>query len=75
MKEKEDYLARTRYKKSQTMFLTWIGEKKYPFNIFELMVVFLFEIQIDICAEEMGNNVRPAAMLLGDINAVTKQVM
>lgn len=39
------------------------------------MVVFLLEIQIDICAEEMGNNVRPAAMLLGDINAVTKQVM
>uniref|UniRef100_A0A669P6D3 2-hydroxyacyl-CoA lyase n=1 Tax=Phasianus colchicus TaxID=9054 RepID=A0A669P6D3_PHACC len=30
-------------------------------------------IQIDICAEEMGNNVRPAAMLLGDINAITKQ--
>lgn len=49
--------------------------KKNPFNIFELMVVFLLEIQIDICAEEMGNNVRPAAMLLGDINAVTKQVM
>uniref|UniRef100_A0A669P9S6 2-hydroxyacyl-CoA lyase n=1 Tax=Phasianus colchicus TaxID=9054 RepID=A0A669P9S6_PHACC len=32
-------------------------------------------IQIDICAEEMGNNVRPAAMLLGDINAITKQVI
>uniref|UniRef100_A0A8V0XBA0 2-hydroxyacyl-CoA lyase n=1 Tax=Gallus gallus TaxID=9031 RepID=A0A8V0XBA0_CHICK len=32
-------------------------------------------IQIDICAEEMGNNVRPAAMLLGDINAVTKQLL
>ncbi|XP_059674456.1 2-hydroxyacyl-CoA lyase 1 isoform X3 [Gavia stellata] len=30
-------------------------------------------IQIDICAEELGNNVRPAAILLGDINAVTKQ--
>uniref|UniRef100_A0A8C9G035 2-hydroxyacyl-CoA lyase 1 n=1 Tax=Pavo cristatus TaxID=9049 RepID=A0A8C9G035_PAVCR len=32
-------------------------------------------IQIDVCAEEMGNNVRPAAMLLGDINAVTKQLL
>ncbi|KAF4799253.1 2-hydroxyacyl-CoA lyase 1 [Turdus rufiventris] len=30
-------------------------------------------IQIDICAEELGNNVRPAATLLGDINAVTEQ--
>ncbi|XP_032563367.1 2-hydroxyacyl-CoA lyase 1 isoform X3 [Chiroxiphia lanceolata] len=30
-------------------------------------------IQIDICAEELGNNVKPAAILLGDINAVTKQ--
>ncbi|PKU33275.1 2-hydroxyacyl- lyase 1 isoform x3 [Limosa lapponica baueri] len=30
-------------------------------------------IQIDICAEELGNNVRPAAILSGDINAVTKQ--
>lgn len=38
------------------------------------MVVFLFEIQIDICAEELGNNVRPAATLLGDIKAVTEQV-
>ncbi|XP_054240910.1 2-hydroxyacyl-CoA lyase 1 isoform X3 [Indicator indicator] len=32
-------------------------------------------IQIDICAEELGNNVRPAAVLLGDINAVTKQAL
>ncbi|XP_024603423.1 2-hydroxyacyl-CoA lyase 1 isoform X2 [Neophocaena asiaeorientalis asiaeorientalis] len=30
-------------------------------------------IQVDICAEELGNNVRPAVTLLGDINAVTKQ--
>ncbi|XP_062352075.1 2-hydroxyacyl-CoA lyase 1 isoform X3 [Cinclus cinclus] len=30
-------------------------------------------IQIDICAEELGNNVRPAAALLGDINTVTEQ--
>uniref|UniRef100_A0A286XUE7 2-hydroxyacyl-CoA lyase n=1 Tax=Cavia porcellus TaxID=10141 RepID=A0A286XUE7_CAVPO len=30
-------------------------------------------IQIDICAEELGNNVKPAVTLLGDINAVTKQ--
>lgn len=62
------------YKDSQIMFLTWTG-KKIPYSIFELMVVFLFDIQIDICAEELGNNVRPAAVLLGDINAVTKQVM
>ncbi|XP_074006297.1 2-hydroxyacyl-CoA lyase 1 [Numenius arquata] len=32
-------------------------------------------IQIDICAEELGNNVRPAAILSGDINAVTKQLL
>ncbi|XP_072184463.1 2-hydroxyacyl-CoA lyase 1 isoform X1 [Excalfactoria chinensis] len=32
-------------------------------------------IQIDVCAEEMGNNVRPAATLLGDINAITKQLL
>lgn len=56
------------------MFLTWTGKKVNPYNNFELMVAFLFEIQIDICAEELGNNVRPAAVLLGDINAVTKQV-
>uniref|UniRef100_A0A4X1UVN2 2-hydroxyacyl-CoA lyase n=1 Tax=Sus scrofa TaxID=9823 RepID=A0A4X1UVN2_PIG len=30
-------------------------------------------IQVDICAEELGNNVRPAVALLGDINAVTQQ--
>lgn len=43
-------------------------------NFLELMIVFVFKIQIDICAEELGNNVRPAATLLGDINAVTEQV-
>uniref|UniRef100_A0A8U7MEZ2 2-hydroxyacyl-CoA lyase n=1 Tax=Corvus moneduloides TaxID=1196302 RepID=A0A8U7MEZ2_CORMO len=32
-------------------------------------------IQIDICAEELGNNVMPAATLLGDINAVTQQLL
>ncbi|KAM6223853.1 2-hydroxyacyl-CoA lyase 1 [Rhynchocyon petersi] len=32
-------------------------------------------IQIDICAEELGNNVRPAVTLLGDVNAVTKQLL
>uniref|UniRef100_H0W7R0 2-hydroxyacyl-CoA lyase n=1 Tax=Cavia porcellus TaxID=10141 RepID=H0W7R0_CAVPO len=32
-------------------------------------------IQIDICAEELGNNVKPAVTLLGDINAVTKQLL
>lgn len=38
------------------------------------MDVFLSEIQIDICAEELGNNVRPAAILLGDVKTVTEQV-
>ncbi|KAM9187866.1 LOW QUALITY PROTEIN: 2-hydroxyacyl-CoA lyase 1 [Dugong dugon] len=32
-------------------------------------------IQVDICAEELGNNVRPAVVLLGDINALTKQLL
>uniref|UniRef100_A0AAA9TYR7 2-hydroxyacyl-CoA lyase n=1 Tax=Bos taurus TaxID=9913 RepID=A0AAA9TYR7_BOVIN len=32
-------------------------------------------IQVDICAEELGNNVRPAVTLLGDVNAVTKQLL
>ncbi|XP_056142193.1 2-hydroxyacyl-CoA lyase 1 [Lampris incognitus] len=32
-------------------------------------------IQVDLCAEEMGNNVRPAAALLGDINAVVGQLL
>uniref|UniRef100_A0A6I8SZI8 2-hydroxyacyl-CoA lyase n=1 Tax=Xenopus tropicalis TaxID=8364 RepID=A0A6I8SZI8_XENTR len=32
-------------------------------------------IQIDICAEELGNNVKPAASLLGDIDAVTQQLL
>ncbi|XP_058585823.1 2-hydroxyacyl-CoA lyase 1 isoform X2 [Neofelis nebulosa] len=32
-------------------------------------------IQVDICAEELGNNVKPAVTLLGDINAVTKQLL
>nr|XP_004661373.1 2-hydroxyacyl-CoA lyase 1 [Jaculus jaculus] len=32
-------------------------------------------IQADICAEELGNNVSPAATLLGDINAVCKQLL
>nr|XP_055151469.1 2-hydroxyacyl-CoA lyase 1 isoform X4 [Symphalangus syndactylus] len=32
-------------------------------------------IQVDICAEELGNNVKPAVTLLGNINAVTKQLL
>ncbi|XP_048367731.1 2-hydroxyacyl-CoA lyase 1 isoform X1 [Sphaerodactylus townsendi] len=32
-------------------------------------------IQVDLCAEELGNNVRPAAALLGDIKAVTEQLL
>ncbi|XP_015285182.1 PREDICTED: 2-hydroxyacyl-CoA lyase 1 [Gekko japonicus] len=32
-------------------------------------------IQVDICAEELGNNVRPVAALLGDIKAVTGQLL
>ncbi|XP_051922660.1 2-hydroxyacyl-CoA lyase 1 [Hippocampus zosterae] len=31
-------------------------------------------IQVDLCPEEMGNNVRPAVALLGDINAVVHQL-
>ncbi|XP_069505013.1 2-hydroxyacyl-CoA lyase 1 isoform X2 [Ambystoma mexicanum] len=31
-------------------------------------------VQVDICAEELGNNVKPAACLLGDVDAVTKQI-
>lgn len=32
-------------------------------------------IQVDLCAEEMGNNVRPAVALLGDICAVVAQLV
>uniref|UniRef100_A0A667ZTG9 2-hydroxyacyl-CoA lyase n=1 Tax=Myripristis murdjan TaxID=586833 RepID=A0A667ZTG9_9TELE len=32
-------------------------------------------IQVDLCAEEMGNNVRPAVALLGDVNAVVTQLL
>uniref|UniRef100_A0A7N6BKN1 2-hydroxyacyl-CoA lyase n=1 Tax=Anabas testudineus TaxID=64144 RepID=A0A7N6BKN1_ANATE len=32
-------------------------------------------IQVDLCAEEMGNNVRPAVALLGDINAIVTQLL
>ncbi|ERE90062.1 2-hydroxyacyl-CoA lyase 1 [Cricetulus griseus] len=32
-------------------------------------------IQIDIYAEELGNNVRPSVTLLGDANAVSKQLL
>uniref|UniRef100_A0A8C5GNU9 2-hydroxyacyl-CoA lyase 1 n=1 Tax=Gouania willdenowi TaxID=441366 RepID=A0A8C5GNU9_GOUWI len=31
-------------------------------------------IQVDLCPEEMGNNVRPAVALLGDINAIVTQL-
>uniref|UniRef100_A0AAZ3QW81 2-hydroxyacyl-CoA lyase n=1 Tax=Oncorhynchus tshawytscha TaxID=74940 RepID=A0AAZ3QW81_ONCTS len=32
-------------------------------------------IQVDLCAEEMGNNMQPAAALLGDVNAIVKQAL
>ncbi|XP_013864197.1 2-hydroxyacyl-CoA lyase 1 [Austrofundulus limnaeus] len=32
-------------------------------------------IQVDLCAEEMGNNVRPAVALLGDVSAITAQLV
>uniref|UniRef100_A0A8C2XI18 2-hydroxyacyl-CoA lyase 1 n=1 Tax=Cyclopterus lumpus TaxID=8103 RepID=A0A8C2XI18_CYCLU len=32
-------------------------------------------IQVDLCAEEMGNNVSPAVALLGDINAIVIQLL
>lgn len=31
-------------------------------------------VQVDLCAEEMGNNVRPSVALLGDVNAIVTQV-
>ena len=34
----------------------------------------LFYLKVDLCAEEMGNNVRPAAALLGDVNGIVTQV-
>lgn len=32
-------------------------------------------IQVDLCPEEMGNNVRPAVALLGDVNAIVSQLL
>ncbi|XP_059195433.1 2-hydroxyacyl-CoA lyase 1 [Centropristis striata] len=32
-------------------------------------------IQVDLCAEEMGNNVTPAVALLGDVNAIVTQLL
>ncbi|XP_069768861.1 2-hydroxyacyl-CoA lyase 1 isoform X2 [Narcine bancroftii] len=32
-------------------------------------------IQVDICAEELGNNVKPVAALLGDVNTIVKQFL
>ncbi|KAM9307787.1 2-hydroxyacyl-CoA lyase 1 [Gastrophryne carolinensis] len=32
-------------------------------------------IQVDLCAEEFGNNVKPVASLLGDVNAVAQQLL
>ncbi|XP_048415985.1 2-hydroxyacyl-CoA lyase 1 isoform X2 [Stegostoma tigrinum] len=32
-------------------------------------------IQVDLCAEELGNNVKPVAALLGDVNAVVEQLL
>ncbi|XP_020793070.1 2-hydroxyacyl-CoA lyase 1 [Boleophthalmus pectinirostris] len=32
-------------------------------------------IQVDLCPEEMGNNVRPTVALLGDISAVVSQLL
>lgn len=31
-------------------------------------------LQVDLCAEEMGNNVRPAVALLGDLSSIVTQV-
>uniref|UniRef100_A0A2K5CJF3 2-hydroxyacyl-CoA lyase n=1 Tax=Aotus nancymaae TaxID=37293 RepID=A0A2K5CJF3_AOTNA len=33
------------------------------------------EQAVDICAEELGNNLKPAVTLLGDISAVSKQLL
>lgn len=32
-------------------------------------------IQVDLCAEEMGNNVKAAVSLLGDVNAIVNQLL
>uniref|UniRef100_A0A8C9X2F2 2-hydroxyacyl-CoA lyase n=1 Tax=Sander lucioperca TaxID=283035 RepID=A0A8C9X2F2_SANLU len=32
-------------------------------------------IQVDLCAEEIGNNVKPAVALLGDINSIVTQLL
>ncbi|XP_028281695.1 2-hydroxyacyl-CoA lyase 1 [Parambassis ranga] len=32
-------------------------------------------LQVDLCAEEMGNNVRPSVALLGDISAIVSQLL
>ncbi|XP_041104989.1 2-hydroxyacyl-CoA lyase 1 [Polyodon spathula] len=32
-------------------------------------------IQVDLCAEELGNNVKPSVALLGDVNAVVNQLL
>ncbi|KAM6909810.1 2-hydroxyacyl-CoA lyase 1 isoform 1-T1 [Xenentodon cancila] len=32
-------------------------------------------LQVDLCAEEMGNNLRPAVALLGDVGAVVSQLL
>ncbi|XP_068426584.1 2-hydroxyacyl-CoA lyase 1 isoform X2 [Clinocottus analis] len=32
-------------------------------------------IQVDLCAEEIGNNVSPAVALLGDVNAIVTQLL
>lgn len=31
-------------------------------------------LQVDLCPEEMGNNVRPAVALLGDLSSIVTQV-
>ena len=39
-----------------------------------MIMLCLFYLKVELCAEEMGNNVRPAAALLGDVNAIVTQV-
>ena len=59
-------------------------EKFYAFNLLILQMLcrgnikkkkIMLLLQVDLCAEEMGNNVRPAVALLGDISAIVTQVM
>ncbi|XP_072364879.1 2-hydroxyacyl-CoA lyase 1 [Scyliorhinus torazame] len=51
--------------------LNWILHFGYPPRFHPDVKI----IQVDLCAEELGNNVKPVAALLGDVNAVVGQLL